>query len=144
MSRKQRKTLIRILVAALLVLAVSVWSPENRWLCLVAFLIPYSVAGWDVVWSAFRNILRGRVLDERFLMTVATVGAFALGEYREAVAVMLFYQIGEWFQSLAVGKSRRNIAELMAIRPETAVVLRNGEEITVSPEEVEIGERFLV
>ncbi len=144
MSRKQRKTLIRILVAALLVLAVSVWSPENRWLCLVAVLIPYSVAGWDVVWSAFRNILRGRVLDERFLMTVATVGAFALGEYREAVAVMLFYQIGEWFQSLAVGKSRRNIAELMAIRPETAVVLRNGEEITVSPEEVEIGERFLV
>ena len=96
--------------------------------------------GWDVLWSAVRNIAHGQVFDEKFLMAVATLGAFAIREYPEAAAVMLFYQIGEWFQSIAVGKSRKSIAALMDIRPEYAVVLREGKEQEVDPEEVEIGE----
>ena len=95
---------------------------------------------WDVLWSAVRNIAHGQVFDEKFLMAVATLGAFAIREYPEAAAVMLFYQIGEWFQSIAVGKSRKSIAALMDIRPEYAVVLREGKEQEVDPEEVEIGE----
>lgn len=118
--------------------------PFTGWLQLFVFLVPYGVIGYDVLWSALRNILHGQIFDEQFLMTIATVGAFATGDYPEAVAVMLFYQVGEWFQSIAVGKSRKSIAALMDIRPDSAVVLRNGEEVEVFPDEVAVGEILLV
>lgn len=143
MSRKQKRMLGRIVAAA--VLTAVVWVlPLEGWWRLVAFVIPYAVAGYDVLWSALRNILRGQVFDEKFLMAIATLGAFAIGEYPEAAAVMLFYQIGEWFQSIAVGRSRRSIAALMDIRPDYAVVLRDGQEQTVAPDEVQIGETLVV
>jgi Cd2+/Zn2+-exporting ATPase len=114
------------------------------WAVLVMYLAPYAVIGYDVVAGAAKNIVRGRVLDEKFLMLAATVGAFAIGEYPEAVALMLFYQIGEFFQSVAVGKSRKSIAALMDIRPESATVIRNGGETVVAPEEVAAGETLVV
>ena len=136
---KQKKTLIRIVSAAGLTVIASLSPLDGIWKGL-AFAVPYLVIGWDVLWSAVRNIAHGQVFDEKFLMAVATLGAFAIREYPEAAAVMLFYQIGEWFQSIAVGKSRKSIAALMDIRPEYAVVLREGKEQEVDPEEVEIGE----
>ncbi|MBO4848818.1 MAG: heavy metal translocating P-type ATPase, partial [Clostridia bacterium] len=108
------------------------------------FLAPYLVIGHDVLWKAVRNIAHGQVFDENFLMSLATVGAFAVGEYPEAAAVMLFYQVGELFQSVAVGRSRKSIAALMDIRPDHANVIRDGAEITVSPEEVMAGEEIIV
>ncbi len=144
MSRKQRKRLIRLIAAAVLLVIVSFLPVLNERLRFALFLIPYLVVGYDVLWTAVRHIVHGQLFDEQFLMTVATFGAFGLHEYREAVAVMLFYQIGELFQSIAVGKSRKNIAALMDIRPDSATVLRNGQEVAVSPEEVEIGECFVV
>ncbi|MBQ7034589.1 MAG: cadmium-translocating P-type ATPase [Clostridia bacterium] len=143
MSRKQKKMLYRILLSAVLLIGAH-FAPLSGWLRLVAFLIPYAVIGYDVVWGAVCNILRGQVFDEKFLMALATVGAFATGEWIEAVAVMLFYQVGEWFQSIAVGKSRRSIAKLMDIRPDRACVLRDGEELEVDPDEVQIGETILI
>lgn len=143
MTRKQKKTLIRIAVAAGLLLAVA-FLPLDGWLSLFLFLVPYGVIGYDVLWRALRNILRGQIFDEQFLMTIATLGAFAIVEYPEAVMVMLFYQLGEWFQGLAVGKSRKFIAALMDIRPDSATVLRNGEEIEVFPDEVQVGETIVV
>ena len=144
MSRKQRKNLVKIMLSAVL-LAVVIFLPIKQWyIKLALFLIPYAIVGFDVLWTAARHLVHGRLFDEQFLMSVATVGAFALGEYTEAVAVMLFYQVGELFQSIAVGKSRKNIAKLMEIRPESAVVLRNGTEETVSPSEVEKGETILI
>ena len=117
MTRRQRRVLWRILISAVL-FAVALFLPlDGLWL-LLAFLPSYVVIGYDVVYSAVRNIFRGQLLDEQFLMTLATVGAFATGEYKEAVAVMLFYQVGELFQSIAVGKSRKSISELMNIRPD--------------------------
>lgn len=139
MTKKQKKTLIRIVSAALLTVIAALIPLDGIWKGL-AFAVPYLVIGWDVLWSAVRNIAHGQIFDEKFLMAVATLGAFAIREYPEASAVMLFYQIGEWFQSIAVGKSRKSIAALMDIRPEYAVVLREGEELEVDPEEVEIGE----
>ena len=139
MTKKQKKTLIRIVSAALLTVIAALIPLDGIWKGL-AFAVPYLVIGWDVLWSAARNIAHGQIFDEKFLMAVATLGAFAIREYPEAAAVMLFYQIGEWFQSIAVGKSRKSIAALMDIRPEYAVVLREGEELEVDPEEVEIGE----
>ncbi len=139
MTKKQKKTLIRIVSAALLAVIAALIPLDGIWKGL-AFAVPYLVIGWDVLWSAVRNIAHGQIFDEKFLMAVATLGAFAIREYPEAAAVMLFYQIGEWFQSIAVGKSRKSIAALMDIRPEYAVVLREGEELEVDPEEVEIGE----
>ncbi len=139
MTKKQKKTLIRIVSAAGLTVIASLSPLDGIWKGL-AFAVPYLVIGWDVLWSAVRNIAHGQVFDEKFLMAVATLGAFAIREYPEAAAVMLFYQIGEWFQSIAVGKSRKSIAALMDIRPEYAVVLREGKEQEVDPEEVEIGE----
>ena len=133
MSKKQ-KNLIRILAAAAL-LAVAWALPLQGIWQLLAYCVPYFIVGWDVLWGAVRKIFRGNLLDEQFLMSVATIGAFALGDYREAVAVMLFYQIGEWFQGVAVGKSRRDIAALMDLRPDYANVLRDGREERVSPEE---------
>lgn len=151
MTRRQKKNLRRILLAAVLTLAVAlipagllptVWGGEEErtLLRLLLFLCPYLVVGGDVLLSAGRNLLRGQLLDEKFLMAISTVGAFALGEYTEGVAVMLLYQVGELFQGIAVGKSRRHIASLMDIRPDTACVLRQGEYLTVSPDEVAAGE----
>jgi len=111
---------------------------------LAAYIVSYAVIGWDVLWRAVRNICHGQVFDENFLMTLATVGAFLTGEYREAVAVMLFYQVGELFQSYAVGKSRKSIASLMDIRPDSANVERDGQLVEVDPEEVVVGDVIVV
>ena len=143
MSRKQKKKLIRIIVAAVLLVVISFLSFDNI-IMLFLYIVPYLVVGWDVVFSAVRNIIHGQLFDEQFLMALATIGAFGSGEYREAVAVMLFYQIGELFQGIAVGKSRKSIASLMDIRPDSAVVIRDGAEIKVSPEEVQKGETIIV
>ncbi len=143
MSRRQKKTLARIICAAVLLVAAH-FVPLDGILGAAVFAVPYLVIGYDVLWSALRNIFHGQVFDEKFLMTIATLGAFAIGEYTEACAVMLFYQVGELFQSIAVGRSRRSIAALMDIRPDSATVLREGAEETVFPEEVEIGEVIIV
>ena len=143
MTKRQKKTLLRILAASVLTVAAALLPLEGVWRAL-AFAVPYLVVGWDVLWGAARNIAHGQVFDEKFLMAVATLGAFAIAKYPEAAAVMLFYQIGEWFQSIAVGRSRRSIAALMDIRPDSAVVLRDGEEVTVDPEEVQVGEVIVV
>jgi len=139
MSRRQKRMLFRILLAMVLTVPAAL-IPEESSIRLPVFLLPYLVVGYDVLLSAFRNILHGDVFDEQFLMSIATLGAFGISDYPEAVAVMLFYQIGELFQSIAVNKSRRSIAALMDIRPDTARVLRDGEEQLLSPEEVEVGE----
>ena len=128
MSKKQKRILIRILIAAALTAGAWLAPLDGVWKA-AAFAAPYLVIGYDVLWGSLRNILHGQVFDEMFLMSVATLGAFAIGEYPEAAAVMLFYQIGELFQSVAVGKSRRSIAALMDIRPDHAVVLRDGAEV---------------
>lgn len=143
MTRKQKKTLLRILISTVL-LAVIIFLPLEGWLRLLCFLVPYAVIGWDVLWKAVRNILHGQIFDENFLMSIATVGAFFTGEYPEAVAVMLFYQIGELFQSYAVGRSRRSIAALMDIRPDYANIERDGDLIQVDPETVEIGDTIVI
>ena len=188
MTRKQKKTLVRIIVAAVLLLfcelwptplylsettvlevvGVTVWPPfppphlfsvnvlpaelfstgqdmtfyfVNRF---YIYLIAYFVIGWDILWKAIRNIANGQVFDENFLMCVATIGALVLGEYSEAVGVMLFYQVGELFQSYAVGKSRRSIAQLMDIRPDVANVERDGQVVEVDPDEVAVGEIIVI
>ena len=139
MSRKQKRNVFRIAFVA--VLFVVVWAlPTDGVVRLLTFLVPYAIVGYDVVFEALRNIAHGQVFDENFLMSVATIGAFFVADYPEAVAVMLFYQVGELFQSIAIGKSRKSIAALMDIRPDYANVLRDGDVKTVSPEEVEIGE----
>ncbi len=143
MTHKHKKRLIKIIVAAVL-FTVLLFLPLNTKLKAILFLIPYAIVGYDVIFSAAGNIVRGQIFDEQFLMSIATVGAFFIGEYSEAVLVMLFYQIGELFQSIAVGKSRKNIASLMDIRPESATVLRNGKEETISPDEVLKGEITVV
>ncbi len=143
MTGKQKKMLMRILIsAALFVIALLI--PVEGWLKLVIFLVPYLIVGYKVLIKAGKNILNGQVFDENFLMCIATIGAFVLGEYLEGVAVMLFYQIGELFEDYSVNRSRRSIAELMDIRPEVARVVRNGSEIEVDPEEVEIGEMIVL
>ena len=138
MSKKQKQTLARILASAALLIAC-VLLPLAGWPRLILFLIPYGVIGWDVLWRAVRNIAHGQVFDENFLMSLATVGAFFTGEYPEAVFVMLFYQVGELFQSYAVGKSRKSISSLMDIRPDYANVERDGALEQVDPEDVEVG-----
>ena len=139
MSRKQKRNVFRIAFVA--VLFVVVWAlPTDGVVRLLTFLVPYAIVGYDVVFEALRNIVHGQVFDENFLMSVATIGAFFVADYPEAVAVMLFYQVGELFQSIAVGKSRKSISALMDIRHHYANVLRDGDVKTVSPEEVEIGE----
>ena len=143
MSKKQKKTLIRIILSAIALIAVLL-VPANSTLKPFLFLIPYLIIGYDVLLKAIKNIFHGQIFDENFLMTIATIGAFLTAEYPEAVVVMLLYQIGELFQSIAVGKSRKSITSLMNIRPDFANVIRNGKEITVDPNEVEIGEIILV
>ena len=174
MTRKQKKVLWRIVISFLLLAAAALlpdqiypaerwvidftgqWSPPAEWLetgyteysygfvRLLIYLIPYLVIGWDVLWKAIRNIKNGQVFDENFLMSVATVGAFGCGEYPEAVAVMLFYQVGELFQSVAVDRSRKSISALMDIRPDYANMERNGELVQVDPEEVSVGDVIVV
>ncbi len=143
MTKKQKKTLVRILVSLALLVAAAL-SPLEGPARLAAFLAPYLLIGWDVLWDAARSVFRGQMFDENFLMALATVGALAIGELPEAVAVMLFYQVGELFQSYAVGKSRASIAELMDIRPDSANVEREGEIIQADPEEVRVGETIVI
>ena len=174
MTRKQKKVLWRIVISFLLLVAAALlpdqiypaerwvidftgqWSPPAEWLetgyteysygfvRLLTYLIPYLVIGWDVLWKAIRNIKNGQVFDENFLMSVATMGAFGCGEYPEAVAVMLFYQVGELFQSVAVDRSRKSISALMDIRPDYANIERSGELVQVDPEEVSVGDVIVV
>ena len=162
MTRKQKKTLTRIITAAVLLVVLHFLPLSNilesifgsaedgaapalrRAATIVLYLIPYLIVGYDVVIGAIKKIGTGDFLDEEFLMMIATVGAFVIGEYPEATAVMLFYQLGELFQSIAVGKSRKSIAAMMDICPDTAVVLRNNTEEEVDPSEVEVGEVVLV
>ncbi len=186
MTRKQKKTLIRIIVAAALLLfcalcptpiylsettvldvaVVASWPPSPRFFGvgvvpaeltgigqemtfyflnrLYLYLLAYLIIGWDILWKAVRNIGHGQVFDENFLMCVATVGALVLGEYSEAVGVMLFYQVGELFQNYAVGKSRKSIAQLMDIRPDVANVERDGQILAVDPDEVAVGEIIVI
>ena len=143
MSKKQKTVLARIIISAVLCVIAGLLPIEGVWK-LLAFSVPYLVIGYDVLWGAVRNIIHGQVFDEQFLMAIATLGAFAIEDYPEAAAVMLFYQVGELFQSIAVGKSRKSISALMDICPEYAVVLRDGEEVTVPPEEVGIGEVLII
>lgn len=147
MTKKQKKVLIRIIVSAVLIVALKVvgsFVEINRYLEFALYMIPYFVIGYDILRKAFLGIKNKQVFDENFLMAVATVGAIALGDYTEGVAVMLFYQIGELFQSYAVGKSRRNISELMDIRPDYANIEVDGELRQVDPDEVEIGTVIVV
>ena len=149
MSKKQKKMLVRIIAAAVLLIVLN-FIPATGIVRFILYLVPYLVIGYDILLKALKGIKNRQVFDENFLMAVATVGAIALalydrsGDYTEAVAVMLFYQVGEWFQSYAVGKSRRNISELMDIRPDYANVERDGRLEKVDPDEVEIGSVIVV
>ena len=143
MNKKQKKVLIRIIAAVVLLIALA-FVPAEGWIQFALYMIPYLVIGYDILKKAVKGILNRQVFDENFLMAVATIGAIALGDYKEGVAVMLFYQIGELFQSYAVGKSRRNISELMDIRPDYANVEQDGGLVQVDPDEVEIGTVILV
>ena len=143
MNKKQKKVLIRI-IAASVTMILFAFIPVKGWLEFVLFMIPYLIIGYDILLKAFKGIKNKQVFDENFLMAVATVGAIALGDYKEGVAVMLFYQIGELFQSYAVGRSRRNISELMDIRPDYANIERDGKLERVDPDEVVIGSVIVV
>uniref|UniRef100_UPI003FEF95ED heavy metal translocating P-type ATPase n=1 Tax=Lachnospira sp. TaxID=2049031 RepID=UPI003FEF95ED len=147
MTKKQKKVLIRIIIAAVLIAALKLlfhFVTVNKYIELVAFLVPYFVIGYDILKKAIHGIFNGEVFDENFLMAIATVGAIALGEYVEGTAVMLFYQIGELFQSYAVGKSRKNITSLMDIRPDYANIEEDGKIEQVDPDDVEIGTVIIV
>ncbi|MBQ3664681.1 MAG: cadmium-translocating P-type ATPase [Lachnospiraceae bacterium] len=147
MNKKQKKVLTRIIVTSILILVLELISIENLlggYLKFGLFMIPYLIIGYDILKKAFKGIRNRQMFDENFLMAVATIGAIALGEYVEGVAVMLFYQIGELFQSYAVGKSRRNISELMDIRPDYANVEVDGEIVRIDPDEVETGTIIIV
>lgn len=151
MDKQHRKTIIRLTVGTVLLALALLLPIENLagegsavYIKLAVFLVPYLIIGGDVLWKAARNIVHGQVLDENFLMSVATIGALVLAEYSEAVAVMLFYQVGELFQSIAVNRSRRSIAELMDISPDYANVERGGDIIKLSPDEVEVDEILVI
>lgn len=159
MTKKQKKVLIRIIVSAVILVAIAVTfavldktgtvkleNPSVMWRCIeiVAYLIPYLIIGYDILKKAFLGIIHGEVFDENFLMAIATIGAMVLGEYKEASAVMLFYQVGELFQSYAVGKSRKNISALMDIRPDYANIEKDGKLEQVDPDDVQIGTVIVV
>lgn len=145
MSRKQKKMLIRIIISFVLLIVTFLIPIENKYLQLIAALIPFIIIGYDILLKSARNILHGQIFDENFLMSIATIGSFVLGyfngsgEYEEGIAVMLFYQVGEFFQNYAVGSSRKSISSLMDIRPDFANIEKNDEIISVDPEYVEIG-----
>lgn len=150
MTRKQKKWLVRIIIAAVIFTA-GMFIPKSEelfsvlwWVRLIVFLGAYLMAGWDILYKAVRNIAHGQLFDENFLMAIASVGAMIIGEYSEGVAVMIFYQVGELFQSIAVGKSRRSISDMMDINPEFANVERNGEVTEVEPDEVSVGEIIVI
>jgi len=143
MNKKQKRVLLRIVISFLLIVVISLLQPHG-WLRLLLFLIPYFVIGYDILRKAVLGIFHGEIFDENFLMAVATIGAMILGEYAEGAAVMLFYQIGELFQSYAVGKSRKNITDLMDIRPDYANIQEDGKLVQVDPDEVEIGTTIVV
>ena len=160
LTKKQSKVAIRILISALLLLAVNLIirlalpqleEKENAVFALLLYLIPYLVIGYDILWRAVRNIAHGQVFDENFLMVIATLGVLAIGffpdgeaEYNDAVFVMLLYQVGELFQNIAVGKSRKSIASLMEIRPDSANLERDGQILQVAPEEVAVGDIIVI
>ena len=147
MTKKQKKVLIRIIVSAVLLAAIMITTKLveiNKWIQLALYLVPYLIIGYDILKKALKGIFKGQIFDENFLMAVATVGAVALGEFSEGAAVMLFYQIGELFQSVAVGKSRKNITSLMDIRPDYANVELNGKLEKIDPDDVEIGTEIVV
>ena len=147
MSKKQKMVLIRIIISSVLLVALMITSKLvqlNKWVEFVLFLVPYLIIGYDILKKAIKGIAKGQVFDENFLMAVATIGAVALGDFAEGAAVMLFYQIGELFQSVAVGKSRRNITSLMDIRPDYANVEVDGKLEKVDPDDVEIGTYIVV
>ena len=146
-NNEDKKLTVRLAIGAAIYaigMALTVFAKVPLPIELTFLIVSYVILGGDVVWQAVRNISKGRVFDEHFLMSVSTIGAFVIGEYPEAVAVMLFYQVGEFFQSLAVKRSRKSISDLMDIRPDSATVRRNGELITISPENVSIGEIIIV
>ncbi len=143
MTKKQKRTLVRILLSAAL-LAVAFFLPLPGYWKAIPFAVPYLIVGFPVLKNAFLSVIHGQITDENFLMAIASLGAFVLGEYPEGVAVMLFSQVGELFESYAVGKSRDSVAELMELCPDVATVLRNGEWVSVSPDEVELGETVRV
>ena len=151
MNKKQKKMLMRIIIAAVIFAGLFIAehtgafdSLPNEWILAGITLVPYLIIGYDIIFKAFRNISHGQVFDENFLMMIATFGAFGVKEYLEAVAVMLFYQIGELFQSYAVGKSRQSISDMMDICPEYANIEQDGELIQVDPDEVEIGSIIVI
>lgn len=143
MSKKQKRELVRILIAAVGLVGVSL-LPLFPLAKTILFLAVYLFIGWDVLWKAIRNILNGQIFDENFLMAIATIGAIVLGDFTEACGVMLFYQVGELFQSYAVGRSRKSIAALMDIRPDYANILQDGKLVQVDPEEIEVGQTIVV
>lgn len=143
MNKKQKKILYRISLTVVVFVVALIVPAEVKW-NIVPFLIAYLIVGYDVLWKALTNVFRAQFLDEQFLMVIASIGAFLIDKSSEAVAVMLFFQIGELFQSLAVGRSRKSISKLMDIKPDYATLLKDGEEVTVSPEEVEVGDIILV
>ncbi|MBO7690012.1 MAG: cadmium-translocating P-type ATPase, partial [Clostridia bacterium] len=147
MRRKQKKALARILIAAVLMVVLGLiahFTNINEYVLFALYMVPYLVVGYDVLWKAVKGIGRGQVFDENFLMAIATIGAIILQEYTEGVAVMLFYQIGELFQSIAVGKSRENIAELMDIRPDYANIEQDGQLVQVDPDTLEPGSVIVI
>ena len=143
MNKKQKKVLIRIIAAVVLLIALA-FVPAEGWLQFALYMIPYLVIGYDILKKAVKGILNRQVFDENFLMAVATIGAIALGDYKEGVAVMLFYQIGELFQSYAVNRSRQSISAMMDICPEYANIEEDGKLKQVDPDDVEIGTEIVI
>lgn len=148
MDKRQKKTLMRILAAAAMLVVIR-FMPVHGLVRFLLYLVPYLTVGYDILKKAWKGLIRGRALDENFLMAVATIGAMALaiyedGDYTEAIAVMLFYQVGEWFQNYAIGKSRKNITELMDIRPDYANIEKDGQLEKVDPDDVEVGSIIVV
>ena len=143
MTKKQKQNLIRIILSAAL-MAAALLIPMGQWVRFAFFFVAYAMVGYDVLWGAVRNIIGGEVFGEDFLMSIATIGAFAVGEYAEGVLVMLLYQIGELFQSYAVGKSRKSIVSLMDLRPDYANIMENGQLVQVDPDLIEVGQEIVV
>lgn len=144
MNKKQKKNLYRIIIATIFMVALFIKEPENKILDFILHMIPYLIVGYDILIKAFKGIMNKEVFDENFLMAIATIGAILLGDYHEGVAVMLFYQIGELFQSYAIGKSRKNISDLMDIRPDYANLIVDGKEEKVDPYEVNVGDEIII
>lgn len=144
LDKSNRAKLIQIGLTVVIFAAGMIIKPQNQLVEMAIFLVAYLIIGWEVLWTAIKNIFHGKFLDENFLMAIASIGAFVIGLYSEGVVVMLFYQVGEFFQDYAVGRSRRSITALMDIRPDSATVLRDGVQLIVSPIEVQIGEIILV